>query len=130
MNTASRVFSGAPWETRIGYCRAIRNGPHVWVTGTAPVANDGSCFAPGDPYAQARRCFELIEQALAQLDVQMSHVVRTRMFVTDISMWQEFGKAHHDFFAQNPPTTSMIGISALIDPDMMIEIEAEAFVPT
>jgi len=123
-----RVFSGAPWEAKVGYCRAIRHGNHVWVTGTAPVAEDGSCFAPNDAYGQARKCFEIIEQALSELGVGMKHVVRTRMFVTDISKWQEFGKAHAEFFADHPPTTSMIGVNALIDPQMMIEIEAEAFV--
>ncbi|MCF6292091.1 MAG: RidA family protein [Robiginitomaculum sp.] len=123
-----RAFSGAPWEAKVGYCRAIRHDNHVWVTGTAPVAEDGSCFAPNDAYGQAMRCFEIIEQALSELGVSMKHVVRTRMFVTDISKWQEFGKAHAEFFAEHPPTTSMIGINTLIDPQMMIEIEAEAFV--
>lgn len=124
-----RVFSDAPWEAKVGYCRAIRQGSHVWVTGTAPMAKGGGVHAPNDAYKQAIRCFEIIEQALAELDVEMRHVVRTRMFVTDISKWQEFGKAHAEFFAKHPPTTSMIGIEALIDPQMMIEIEAEAFVP-
>ncbi len=128
MTKIARVFSGAPWEAKVGYCRAIRRGPHVWVTGTAPVAEDGSVFAPGDAYAQAKRCFEIIEQALAELGVGMDQIVRTRMFVTDISQWEAFGKAHGEVFAEHPPTTSMIGINALIDPAMMIEIEAEAFV--
>ncbi|PHR62943.1 MAG: hypothetical protein COA47_01220 [Robiginitomaculum sp.] len=128
MTKTDRVFSGAPWEAKIGYCRAIRQGPHVWVTGTAPVAEDGSVFAPADAYAQAKRCLAIIEKALAELGVGMDQIVRTRMFVTDISQWEAFGKAHGEVFKEHPPTTSMIGINGLIDPDMMIEIEAEAFV--
>ena len=121
-----RVFSGAPWERQVGYCRAIRAGNLIFVTGTAPVAEGGGVHAPGDAYAQARRCFEIIEQALAKLGASMTHVVRTRMFVTDISRWAEFGKAHGEFFRDHPPATSMIEIKSLIDPQMLIEIEADA----
>ncbi len=123
-----RTFSGSPWEPKIGYCRALRAGQHIYVTGTAPVADDGSTFAPGDAYAQTRRCFEIIEKALTGLGASMSDVVRTRMFVTDISRWQEYGKAHGEVFAEFPPTTTMVEVSALIDPEMLIEIEADAVV--
>ena len=124
-----RVFSGAPWELQVGYCRAIRAGDFIHVTGTAPVADDGSTFAPGDGYAQAKRCFEIIERALRELGVDLSHVVRTRMFVTDISRWAEYGRAHAEAFADNPPATTMVEVKSLIDPAMLIEIEAEAYCP-
>ena len=121
-----RVFSGAPWEAKVGYCRAIRAGNLIFVTGTAPVDQGGGVHAPGDAYAQTRRCFEIIQQALTQLNANMSDVVRTRMFVTDIARWQEYGKAHGEFFRDNPPATSMIEVKGLIDPQMLIEIEADA----
>jgi enamine deaminase RidA (YjgF/YER057c/UK114 family) len=121
-----RVFSGAPWEREVGYCRAIRAGNMIFVTGTVPVAEVGGVHAPGDAYEQARRCFEIIQLALAQLDASMSDIVRTRMFVTDISRWAEYGKAHAEFFRDSPPATSMIEVKGLIDPAMLIEIEADA----
>ena len=121
-----RVFSGAPWEREVGYCRAVKAGDLIFVTGTAPVAEGGGVHAPGDAYAQTRRCFEIIQNALAQLDASMSDIVRTRMFVTDISRWEEYGKAHAEFFRDHPPATSMIEVKALIDPAMLIEIEADA----
>lgn len=123
-----RTYSGAPWEAKIGYCRALRAGNHIYVTGTAPVEDDGSVTAPGDGYAQARRCLEIVQGALRDLGAEMSHVVRTRLFVTDISRWEEFGRAHHEFFHENPPATTMVEVRALIDPAMLIEIEADAFV--
>lgn len=128
--TFERVFSGAPWESKVGYCRAIRAGNLIFVTGTAPVAEGGGVFAPGDAYSQARRCFEIIERALRDLRASMADVVRTRMFVTDIGRWQEFGKAHGEFFSAYPPATSMIEVKGLIDPAMLIEIEADAVCPT
>ena len=124
-----RTFSGAPWESRVGYCRALRAGQHIYVTGTAPVAEGGGVFAPGDAYAQAKRCLEIIEGALANLDADLTCVVRTRMFVTDISRWQEFGKAHGEFFGEHPPATTMVEVKALIEPAMLIEIEADAVSP-
>jgi len=124
-----RTYSKAPWESEVGYCRALRAGDHVFVTGTAPVADDGSTFAPGDGYAQARRCLEIVQRALHDLQADMMHVVRTRMFVTDISRWAEYGRAHREFFGQHPPATTMVEVRALIDPAMLIEIEAEAVCP-
>jgi isochorismate pyruvate lyase len=123
-----RAFSGAPWESRIGYCRAVRAGDRVFVTGTASVADDGSVHAPGDPYAQACRCFDIIARALEEVGAGLSDVVRTRMFVTDISQWPEIGRAHQEYFGKHPPATSMLGVSALIDPEMLVEIEADAVV--
>jgi enamine deaminase RidA (YjgF/YER057c/UK114 family) len=124
-----RVFSGAPWEGEVGYCRALRADGRIFVTGTAPVSPDGGVHAPGDGYAQAVRCFEIIREALSGLDAEMQHVTRTRMFVTDIERWSEFGRAHREAFGEHPPTTTMVEVRRLIDPDMLIEIEADAIVP-
>jgi enamine deaminase RidA (YjgF/YER057c/UK114 family) len=122
-----RVYSRAPWEQRVGYCRALRAGSLVFVTGTAPIDGSGAgVHAPGDAYAQARRCLELIEQAIAAFAIGRSRVVRTRMFVTDISRWEEFGRAHAEFFGEHRPATTMVEVKALIDPAMLIEIEADA----
>jgi len=124
-----RVSSGAPWEGVVGYCRAVRAGSHIYVSGTAPVADDGSTHAPGDAYEQARRCLEIAAGALAKLGADLSHVVRTRMYVTDISRWQEYGRAHGEAFRDHPPATAMVEVKALIDPQMLIEIELDAVVP-
>ena len=123
-----RVFSGAKWEPIVGYCRAVRSGNTIAVSGSAPVAEGGGVFAPGDAYAQARRCLEIVIAALRKLGAGPEHVVRTRMFVTDISRWQEYGRAHGEVFASCPPATSMVDVKALIDPAMLIEIEADAIV--
>ena len=124
-----RTFSGAPWESRIGYCRALRAGDRIFVTGTAPVDDSGACFAPGDAYAQTKRCFEIIENALKALGADLTCVVRTRMYVTDISRWKEYGQAHGELFAHHPPAATMVEVSSLIDPQMLIEIEADAICP-
>ena len=123
-----RVYSGAPWERTVGYCRALRAGDRVFVTGTAPVAPGGGVHAPGDAYAQAVRCFELIAEALAGVDAELADVTRTRMFVTDIDRWEEYGRAHAEAFGEHPPTTTLVEVRRLIDPDMLIEIEADAVV--
>jgi len=122
----NRVFSGAPWESRVGYCRAVRAGEHIYVSGTAPLEDQGRVFSPGDAYAQARRCLEIIEQALQKLGCGREAIVRTRMFVTDIARWEEYGRAHGEFFAQHPPATSMVEVRSLIQGGMLIEIEADA----
>jgi enamine deaminase RidA (YjgF/YER057c/UK114 family) len=122
-----RVSSRAVWEDQVGYCRALRAGNLVFVTGTAPVDESGTAtFAPGDAYAQARRCLELIERALAGFGADRTRIARTRMFVTDIDRWAEFGRAHAEFFAEHRPTTTMVEVRRLIAPDMLIEIEADA----
>ena len=123
-----RVFSGAEWEKKVGYCRAVLAGKHVFVSGTAPVASGGGTFAPGDAYAQARRCFEIIDRALQELGVSRAAVTRTRMFVTDISRWAEFGRAHQEFFGANPPATTMVEVKSLISDEMLIEVEADAVI--
>lgn len=120
-----RVFTGTPWEDRVGYCRAVRAGRNVYVTGTAPVGPDGKVVGPGDAYAQARRCLEIIAAALSQLGASMTDVVRTRMYVTDITRWEEFGRAHREFLGDAPPATTMVEVKSLIDPAMLIEIEVD-----
>jgi enamine deaminase RidA (YjgF/YER057c/UK114 family) len=121
-----RVFSGAPWESQVGYCRALRAGDRIFVTGTAPVAPGGGVHAPGDAHAQATRCLEIIAEALKGLGATLADVTRTRMFVTDIGRWAEYGRAHREAFGTHPPTTSMVEVRSLIDPDMLIEMEADA----
>ena len=124
-----RTFSGAPWESQVGYCRALRAGNRIYVTGTAPVAQDGGVESPGNGYRQALRCFEIIQRALEALGAGLPQVVRTRMFVTDISRWEEYGRAHAEVFRDHPPATTMVEVQALIEPDMLIEIEADAVCP-
>jgi isochorismate pyruvate lyase len=127
--TFQRSFSGAPWESRVGYCRALRAGDRIFVTGTAAVNDDGTIHSPGHGYEQALRCFRIIERALGELGAGLEHVTRTRMFVTHIDRWEEFGRAHAEMFGDHPPTTSMIEVSRLIHPDMLIEVEADAVAP-
>ncbi len=121
-----RTFSGAPWESQVGYCRALKAGRNIYVTGTAPVDDTGQTVAPGDAYVQAQRCFEIIHQALQALGADSTQIVRTRMFVTDISRWAEYGRAHKEYFGNHPPATTMVEVNALIDPAMLIEVEADA----
>ncbi len=122
-----RVSSGVVWEDIVGYCRVVKAGSAVFVTGTAPVDDSGAgVHAPGDAYAQARRCLELIERALGRLGLDRTRIARTRMFVTDIARWREFGRAHAEFFGAGRPATTMVEVKALIDPAMLIEIEADA----
>jgi len=122
------VFTGAPWEKKVGYCRAVRAGSHVAVSGTAPVNPDGTTHAPGDAYAQMKRCLEIACSALRELGAGPEHVVRTRMFVTDVKRWPEIGRAHAEVFGAAPPTTSMVEVRALIDPDMIVEVEIDAII--
>ncbi len=123
-----RAFSGAPWEDDLGYCRALRAGNVIYVTGTAPVDPDGGVSHPGNGYLQTLRCLEIIGKALEELGGSMDRVVRTRMYVTDIDRWEEFGKGHREVFGGHPPTTTLVEVRSLIHPDMLIEIEAEAVV--
>ncbi|MCK4898808.1 MAG: RidA family protein [Anaerolineales bacterium] len=125
-----RTYSGAPWENKVGYCRALRAGDHIYVTGTAPVDEEGGCYAPGNAYEQAKRCLEIIQVALQDLGADLNCVVRTRMFVTDISRWEQYGRAHAEFFATNPPATTMVEVKSLIDPNMLVEIEVDALCPS
>ena len=126
MSFRQKVTSVAPWEAKVGYSRATRAGRFIAVSGTAPVAEDGGLFAAGDAYAQTQRCIEIIEQALQECGAVLGDVIRTRMFVTDIERWPEIGRAHAEAFAAIRPATSMVEVSRLIDPGMLVEIEADA----
>lgn len=121
-----RVYSGAPWEERAGYCRALRAGNHIYVTGTVPLSDDGQPHAVGDAYGQAARSLEIIADAIGRLGAGREHVVRTRMYVTDISRWAEYSRAHAEFFGEHRPATTMVEVAKLIGDDFLIEIEADA----
>lgn len=129
MSNRMNLHSGAPWEAMAGYCRAVRVGRQIMVSGTAAVGDDGSVIGEGDAYAQARRCMEIIADALQRSGAGIEHVVRTRMFVTDIQRWPEIARAHQEVFGAVMPATSMVEVSALIDPLMLVEIEADALLP-
>ena len=128
--TFERAFSGSPWESKVGYCRAVRAGDHIYVTGTAALSPEGTVVGEGDAYLQAKRCFEIIEESLLKLGSDKKQVVRTRMFVTDITRWSEYGKAHSELFCEHPPATTMVEVTRLIDPRMLIEVEADAVCST
>lgn len=121
------ISSGANWEDIVGYSRAVRIANIVEVSGTAPVDGD-KIMGVGNAYEQAKYCLQKIELALKEAGATLKDVVRTRMFVTDISLWEEFGKAHGEFFKEIKPVTTMIEVKSLIDPQMLIEIEATAVV--
>ncbi len=127
-NHKRRAFSGSKFEDLFGFCRAVRVGDHVHVSGTAPI-KEGKTHLPGDAGAQARRCFEIIEAALQELGATCNDVIRTRMFLTRISDWQEVGAVHAEFFAAARPVATMVGIAQLIDPEWLVEVEADAFAP-
>lgn len=123
-----KVSSGAPWEPVVGYSRAVRVGNQVHVSGTASVDGRGQVAHPGDAGSQARRALEIIMQALADVGASPRDVVRTRIFVTDISQWEAIGRAHGEAFGEIRPATSMVEVARLIHPDMLVEIEADAII--
>ena len=129
MSERQNISSGGPWEDVIGYSRAVRVGNIVAVSGTTAAEPNGAIFGGDNGYLQARRCLESIAHSLEEAGARVEHVVRTRMFVTDISRWEEFGRAHGEFFGQVKPAATMVQVARLIDPAMLIEIEADAVIP-
>jgi enamine deaminase RidA (YjgF/YER057c/UK114 family) len=126
MTDRQKISSGAKWESIVGYSRAVRVGNRIYVTGTTALGADGEIVGIGDAYAQTVQIFRNLEQALNRLGAGLEHIVRTRMFVTDISRWEEYGRAHGEFLRDVMPATTMVEVSALIDERMLIEIEADA----
>ena len=126
MQERQKYSSGAKWEKVVGYSRAVKVGTRIYVTGTTATDENSRVVGVGDAYAQTVQTIKNIERALKALGAGLENVVRTRMFVTDISLWEEYGRAHGEFFSEIMPATTMVEVAKLIDAEMLIEIEADA----
>lgn len=129
MTDRINVSSGSRWEPLVGYSRAVRLGNAVYVAGTTAVGEEGEVVGIGDPYLQTVCILRKIEDALRRAGAGLADVVRTRMFVTDITRWEEIGRAHGEFFGDIRPASTMVEVRRLIDPDLLVEIEADAVIP-
>ena len=122
------ISSGSKWEPLVGYSRAVRVGSYIHVSGTTATDTSGEIVGPDDPAAQMRQCLENISRALAEAGSNLTDVVRTRIFITNISAWKSIGAVHAEYFGAVRPATSMVEVSALIDPKMIVEVEADAYI--
>lgn len=126
--TQKLISSGSPYEARIGFSRAVRHGNLISVSGTAPIGTDRKTVGPGDPSAQARRCLEIIQAAVEEAGASLANVVRTRIFLKNIDDWEKVAAVHGEFFRDIRPASTIIQVSRFIDPDWLVEIEADAVI--